>query len=317
VAVLGPEGPAAAIEAARPGSGGPSAGERLRLAPVDPAMASVERLAAQAAESDEPVLVLGETGTGKDLLVAELHRRSPRAPKPLVRLSAVEIDAEGPAAQAIARAAGGTLLLDEVSALSPRAQLALTQWLERGALAGVRVVATSNQDLEASVQSGTFRKDLFFRLARFRLDLPPLRERRSDIRAFTSAILAAHGIAAPPSLAVLDALERYRWPGNVRELEGALGRAAAASGGAPLQLEHLPPEIAGDASSAAVEAPSADAEESGMSLRDEMAALERRRILEALERHPTQTEAAKALGIPLRTFLNRMDALGIPRARKK
>lgn len=314
---------------------------------VDPAMRAVEDLLQQAAASEDPVLVLGDTGTGKDVTAREIHRRSTRASGPFLRVGAVEIGDEGFASSILRQASGGSLLIDEVSVLSDRAQLALARHLESYVPDGPRWIATSNQDLDRLVADGLFRKDLFFRLARLRIELPPLHRRPADIGPFAQAFLGARGVDAPLSRAVLEALERYPWPGNLRELETVMARAALASGGAPIDLVHLPPPLqspwprasepplrpaephaAPPSAAAEDEVPSSggDLEAAGAgsaasplgpSLREEMAALERRRILEALERCPNQTEAARALGIPLRTFLNRMDALGIPRARKK
>lgn len=272
----------------------------------DPSMRAVERLIAQAATCDEPVLILGETGTGKDRWAAELHRRSRRRGGPIVRRSSVSFDDTGLEGAAEA-AAGGTLVLDEVSALTPRAQLAVALDLEREL--PIRVVAVSNQDLEALVDGGGFRRDLYYRLARFRIEIPPLRSRPGDVERFVQIYLDTHEAPAP-SRAALDALLGYRWPGNLRELEGTLARALMASGGRPILLEHLPAELTGGA-------PPTSSTAEPTSLRDEMLALERRRILEALEAAPNQTEAAKLLGVPLRTFLNRLDALGIARPRKR
>lgn len=294
-----------------------SRSSRLHVSPLAPAMVALERLLDQAARSEAPVLVLGETGTGKDLLIETLHERSSRKGRPLIRVSAVEVE-EGLAPDLEDRAVGGTLVIDEISALSPRAQVNLTRALEKPT--SLRFIATSNQDVDAMVREGNFRKDLFFRLAGFRIDVPPLRERREDIVPLAEAFARAAGIEEPLGLAVRNVLESHAWPGNVRELESVVRQAVVACSTGPLTLEHLPRDLRGERRPAATASSSEtlDPEESSaLSLRDEIAALERRRILEALEKQPTQTEAAKSLGIPLRTFLNRMDALGIPRARKK
>lgn len=291
---------------------------RLRVPPRAPAMVALERQLDQAAQGDAPVLVLGETGTGKDLLVETLHARSSRAGRPLIRVSAVEIDEEGLNPALVERALGGTLVIDEISALGARAQVSLTRTLEKPS--PLRFVATSNHDLDAWVREGSFPKDLFFRFSGIRIDVPPLRERKEDIVPLAEAFARRAGVEGSLSLALAHALENHRWPGNVRELESVIRQAAIASGGADLSVDHLPREFRAGPSpmAAAASSETLDPDESSvLSLRDEIAALERRRILEALEKQPTQTEAAKALGIPLRTFLNRMDALGIPRARKK
>lgn len=266
------------------------------------------------ARASEPLLVSGESGVGKDRVV---ERMVALRGGPLVRIAAVELDAEGLPHELLTRARGGTLLLDELSALSERAQLALNRDMEAGGLEGVRLIGTSNQDLENASREGRFRTDLYYRIARLRLEIPPLRVRPGDVQALSSALLERAGRPAEASMAARDALARYEWPGNVRELEGVIERALLLGEG-ELQIGHLPPEVVQMAGHRPAD-PEATLDPSGspVNLRDELAALERRRILEALEKHPNQTEAAKALGIPLRTFLNRMDALDIPRARKR
>jgi DNA-binding NtrC family response regulator len=325
-----------------------------RVAPRDPAMTRVAALIEQLAKSSAHVLILGETGVGKDLAAQTIHQGSERRAQPMVRINCVDAGESflaSPDANLLARAAGGTILLDEVSALGPRAQLSLGHRLEEIAAGryDVRFLATSNHDLAADVAEGRFRKDLFFRLGQVSITVPPLRERSLDIVPLAEHFLA--GAASPrgaPRLArrlseaARAALKTYAWPGNVRELRNVIERATLLATEL-LDVADLPPEVAFEATTPASQSPEeiAGASDAGggepsaeiasatpsprpaaapggrpLALREEMEALERERILEALERHPTQTEAAKALGVPLRTFLNRLDALGIPRARK-
>lgn len=320
------------------------AGERMaRVAPAgersskviaqDPAMREVMSLVEQVAQSFAHVLILGETGVGKDVVAEMIHDRSDRALRPMVRVNCVELaDSffDGEAAGA-SKALGGTLLLDEVGGLSLRAQLGLGHLLETWSQRGdVRVIATSNHDLRADVKRGAFRKDLFFRLNRVCVEIPPLRERRAEIvplaELFVGEAAAALRRPKKPRLSkeAEAALILHAWPGNIRELRNVAERAVLVCAGEVLLPSHLPAEVlegesleATDEPTDAVSvAPSAPQAAAG-SLRDEMANLERKRILEALEQYPTQTEAAKALDIPLRTFLNRLDALGIPRPRKR
>lgn len=308
---------------------GPATGARRFHRSSHPAMERLQRLIEQVGPTEAHVLIVGETGVGKEVVVQQLHHTSARASRPLLRLNAVELTdqlLDNPR-QFFGRVAGSTVLLDEVAGLSPRAQLALGELVEDSSAQahGVRFLATSNQDLGALAGDGAFRKDLYFRLNRVTLSVPPLRERISDVMPLAELFLESAGKSgAKISLAARERLESYGWPGNVRELRSTIERAALAAGSGPINLEHLPNELAADdspvpeaqettatAGSSAAEAPARG------SLREEMLALEKRRILEALEKYPTQTEAAKALDIPLRTFLNRLDALGIPRARKK
>lgn len=308
---------------------GPTGGSKRFYRSTHPAMERLQRLIEQVGPSEAHVLIVGETGVGKEVVVQQLHQSSARSARPLLRLNAVDLAdhfLDNPR-QFFGRAAGSTVLLDEVAGLSPRAQLALGELVEDSSAQahGVRFLATSNQDLGALTAEGSFRKDLYFRLNRVTLNVPPLRDRTSDVLPLAELFLEGAGkLGSKISLAAKERLENYGWPGNVRELRSAIERAALAAGPGPINLEHLPTELASDelplpeaqettatAGSSAAEAPARG------SLREEMLALEKRRILEALEKYPTQTEAAKALDIPLRTFLNRLDALGIPRARKK
>ncbi|MCA9553823.1 MAG: sigma 54-interacting transcriptional regulator [Myxococcales bacterium] len=298
--------------------------------PQDPAMEPVMRLVAQVARTSAPVLILGETGTGKDVLAQQIHEQSDRATAPLVRVNCIDLPETFLEDNLLARATGGTVLLDQVGGLSPRAQLSLGYLLEESQERehDVRFIATSNQDLARAVEAGTFRKDLYFRLNRVTLAVPPLRARRRDIAPlaehFVAEVVRSSGRRTVPRLtrAAAAQLEAHAWPGNLRELRNVIERAVLTAHDDTLGVEQLPVEISGDLPAPEMTAaadtnpgvPTSGARPTN--LRDEMAALEKRRILEALETYPTQTEAAKALGIPLRTFLNRLDALGIARARK-
>jgi transcriptional regulator with AAA-type ATPase domain len=312
----------------------------------DPELLRVVALLERVAQGAGHVLLLGETGTGKDRAAQLVHDRSPRAAGPFVKVSGLELsDAlEGRQPGALLeRARGGTLYLDELLGLSPRAQLAFGHLLDEGLGSGhdVRVVASSNQDLREAVRVGTLRKDLLFRLDQASVHLPPLRARARTILPLARALLeqlATRANRPTPRLSegAAGRLEHHPWPGNVRELRNVLERALMLVTGEVLGVEHLPPglglddtleaqlpsgaQVAGahaasaPASVAALDAPRGEGG-APVSLRDELAQLEKRRILEALKRYPTQREAAEALEMPMRTFLNRLDALGIPRAR--
>lgn len=316
----------------RAASGGASA---QRLVMDSTAMQEVARMVDQVAKTSSHVLILGETGVGKEVVAQMIHDRSDRAGRPFVRVSCVDLEdrsieeADEGEEPLLFKAQGGTLLLDEVGGLSSRAQLSLGHLLEKWAASSrtarrqaVRVIATSNQDLEAAVEAGDFRKDLFFRLNRVAITVPPLREHLEDVGPLARAFLERTEGAKQIDDGVLRALESYSWPGNVRELRNVVERAAMMARADTIALADLPDQILGGkapppppSQPAATQATSSSGG-APKSLREEMAELEKRRILEALEKYPTQTDAAKALDIPLRTFLNRLDALGIPRARK-
>lgn len=223
----------------------------------------------QVAATDVPVLLLGETGTGKEVIAREIHRRSARAAGPVVRVNCGAIppgliDSElfgherGSFTGAIAdragwfeRADGGTLFLDEVGELPPDAQVRLLRVLQDGTFervggrrthtVDVRIVAATHRDLHAMVREGTFREDLWYRISVFPIPLPPLRERPGDIPALAEHFaqragkrLGGSGLVPTPQ--DLELLLQYNWPGNVRELAAVIERAAILGGGHRLEI---------------------------------------------------------------------------------
>ncbi|MBL8840758.1 MAG: sigma-54-dependent Fis family transcriptional regulator [Planctomycetes bacterium] len=238
-----------------------------------PAIGSVLDQVRRVAPSKATVFIRGESGTGKELVARAIHQLSPRRDAPFVRvncaaLSETLLESElfgherGAFTGATQRREGrfelahkGTLLLDEVSEVSPRIQAKLLRVLEeeefervggtRTLQVDVRVVATSNRDLEAAMRDGSFREDLFYRLHVVPLQLPPLRERAQDVPELAAAFLARfaqeNGKAvrriAPEAMSRLCA---YRWPGNVRELSNVIQRAVVLAPGDTIDLEQLP-----------------------------------------------------------------------------
>jgi len=219
-----------------------------------PAFTAVKLKIHQIAESDLPVLITGETGTGKELCARALHYLSRRAAKPFlpVNCAAIPLDlfeselfgrekgaftgASSSQRGLVAEAEGGTLFLDEIETLSLSAQAKLLRFLEdhtyhalgsaRPRLSDVRILAATNVVLLKKVQAGGFREDLYYRLAVLTLTLPPLRERPGDIPLLVAAFLARHasrpGEGKQFSASALAALARYGWPGNIRELENVI-----------------------------------------------------------------------------------------------
>jgi class 3 adenylate cyclase len=234
-------------------------GRESPLLGAGPAMTDVFRLLTRAAASHLPVLLIGETGTGKELAARRIHAASARAVGPFVAVRASEA-AAGRQRDLAEEAGNGTLFLDEVGELPARAQTALFRLVaegETGQPPRVRVISSTARDLGGEVARGKFRGDLYYRLAALTVRMPPLRERREDI-----PLLAAHLVTAAaraqgkriPGIDAdaLDVLARAAWPGNVRELENALERAVAlASEGVSIGMQHLavaPEPVRNDAS---------------------------------------------------------------------
>jgi len=242
----------------------------------DPGMLDVLRTVAQIADADAPVLVRGETGTGKELIARALHVNSPRRSKPFVALhcsalpgTLLESELFGHARGAftgadkdragrIASAQGGTLFLDEIAEIPLEAQAKLLRFLQSGEIqrvgsdrvetVRVRVVAATHRDMAALVREGRFRQDLYYRLNVVEIVLPPLRERHRDLALLLDHFLRAHRRRPAETPRWTPAAERalaaYAWPGNVRELAHLVERACLLARSAELDVDLLPPEIA-------------------------------------------------------------------------
>ncbi len=236
------------------------------------AMKAVLRNVEQVAPTDATVLILGETGTGKELIARAIHDLSPRSARPLVRVNCGAIPANlveselfghekgaftGALAKRIGRfelADGGTIFLDEVGELPLDAQVKLLRVLQereferigsgRSTRVDIRVIAATNRDLNAAVKTGSFRADLLYRLNVFPIDLPPLRTRVSDIPLFVHSFVGRFSKKLGKQLdqipqQSMDRLMHYAWPGNVRELENVIERAAILSPGPVLQVDEV------------------------------------------------------------------------------
>jgi DNA-binding NtrC family response regulator len=254
-----------------PGSGGSE-----RIGPIDPVMQRIYEISARAASSNINVLILGETGVGKEVLAQTVHQLSPRSSKPILCLNCAglpenlleselfghERGAFTGATQAklglLETAQGGTVFLDEVGELSLSIQAKLLrvidsrEFLRVGALKSrsidVRFISATNRDLESEVLRNTFRRDLFFRLNGISLTIPPLRERVEEIPAFASKFLTdacrESGRRPEPRISsrAMALLKGYSWPGNVRELRNVIERAVLFCTGFEIGPEHLPLE---------------------------------------------------------------------------
>lgn len=241
------------------------------MAYAEPATAKLLAHAARVAKTRAPVLIEGETGTGKEGLARFVHAQSPCAVGPFVAINCAalpETMAEAMlfghvkgaftgavgASDGLFRAAdGGTLLLDEVADLSLTLQAKLLRALQEGEVlpvgatkavaVNVRVIAAGNRDLASEVEAGRFRADLYWRMNVMALTIAPLRARRQDIRAITASLLIRHARAgydfAWPTAHALDVLMAHDWPGNVRELDSVLQRALMVCGGGRIDVDDL------------------------------------------------------------------------------
>jgi len=298
--------------------------------------------AARVAQRDATVLILGETGTGKELVARAIHQSSRRSSGPFIAINCgaiprdlVESELFGymrgaftgavtNKAGRIESADGGTLFLDEIGELPLEAQVKLLRVLQEGEVTkvgastptkvDVRVIAATHRNLTAMIEDGTFREDLYYRLAVVPLTLPPLRERREDIPELIDVLFQRakerHGLLdVRLSSAVHQRLISYRWPGNVRQLENVLERMLVLSPTDLITLDDLPEELL--PSSSNVTGLWSDLPEGGISLE----AIERELIGRALEKFAgNQTQTARYLDISRRTLIYRMEKHGFASA---
>jgi len=300
------------------------------------------------AKTDTTVLIIGETGTGKELIARAVHAESDRKEKPLIRVNCAAIPASlieseffGHEKGAFTGATGkregrfsladrGTIFLDEIGELPLELQSKLLRVLQEGEFepvgssetrrVDVRVIAATNRNLAKEVRNGNFREDLYYRLNVFPLTVPPLRERGSDIAMlaalFTERFSKRTGI--PVKSLTEDQFERmmsYGWPGNIRELQNVIERAVITSHGGRLNLDNALPDVSQIIGSKG-ESSAAGAEKRILT-QEELQQLERQNIIAALEKTDWKVSgkdgAAKLLGTPHTTLSSRIKALGIKR----
>jgi transcriptional regulator with PAS, ATPase and Fis domain len=315
--------------------------ESRRVIARSPCMRKALRGAIKVASVDSTVLILGESGAGKGLIADLIHKYSSRAEKPLVKIncgaipeSLVEAELFGYERGAftgahakgkpgyVELADGGILFLDEVAELPLSSQVKLLRFLEDGRAMrvggtesrklDVRILAATHRDLQAMVEQGTFRLDLFYRLSVIPLSVPPLRERTECIlptlRHYVDVFAERLGVRRRLSRAAIDALLAHPWPGNVRELMNLCERLVVMSEAELIDAQDLPPDIARGAGRVAG-APASWPEE--FSLGQAVESTERAMLLQARARYGNQARIAKALGVNQSTVARKMKKYGI------
>ncbi|MCW5850434.1 MAG: sigma-54-dependent Fis family transcriptional regulator [Anaerolineae bacterium] len=319
---------------------------RDRIIGTSEAMQSVFKTIGRVARSAATVLIIGETGTGKELVADTVHQNSPRRRGPLIKVNCAALPEtlleselfgheKGAFTSAIAQrkgvfeqASGGSIFLDEIGELTLSTQKKLLRVLQEGEFqrvggslplhVDVRVIAATNKDLEAEVQRGRFREDLFYRLNVIRIDLPPLRVRKDDIPLLVAHFLDKYRATpdGPPnkiSEDALTALLAYDWPGNVRELENTVQRAVVLSQGRPITPEDLlwgrsVTQGVGHRLGLDYDA----AVRQGASLREVLTEVERGMVQAALRREAgDRVAAARCLGLNLRQLSRMLRAHGL------
>ncbi len=299
-------------------------------------MQKVYRLIMKAAAKRHPVLVQGESGTGKELVARAIHVHSPWRDKPFVPVDCgaltptlIESELFGHVRGAftgatqnrvglLAAAGAGTVFLDEIAEMPVELQAKLLRALQEREIRPIgsnerqpleaRVIAATNQNVEAAIRNGTLRKDLYFRLNVLTIKMPPLRERKSDIPALVHSFIDRYCTeeTSPEgvSFEVMTRLMSYNWPGNVRELENCIQRALALGAGPLIQVKDLPSNLLYPGGEALRAGELATLEE-----------LERRAIIQALEvAGGDRLRAAKLLGIGKTTIYRKLKAYGLENA---
>jgi DNA-binding NtrC family response regulator len=306
-------------------------------------LGEVKRLIERVAPTSATVLISGESGTGKELVARSVHRHSPRADEPFVKINCAAIPEglieselfgheKGAFTGASARkpgrfelADGGTLFLDEIGELPSSAQPKLLRAIQEGRFfrvggthtisVDVRLIAATNRDLLEEVHEGRFREDLFYRLNVVPIDLPPLRDRREDVSALGEFFLRRFARRLERGVCAITrdaqaALSAHSWPGNIRELENVIERATLLCDGAEITVDDLPPEMR--------RRPGGEREASESPLRERVRSatrrIERDAILEALaSTRGNVTRAAQRLGLSRRGLQLKMKELRIER----
>src|SRR5438132_6359792 len=308
-----------------------------------PSMQAVHRLVATVAPTNSTVMILGETGTGKELVARTLYQQSKRADMPFVPVNCGALSENLGESELFGHrkgaftgadrdhkglfevANGGTLFLDEVGELNKNIQVKLRRFLESGEIrrvgetepfrTDVRILCATNRDLREAIKEDQFREDLYFRINTFEIRLPPLRERRQDIPELARHLLGraarrpVEQVVTLLSPEAVDVLLEHEWPGNVREMANVMEHAFIISGGQRITPEHLPHHIrpsSGAPTLSLAVTPASGTTPGARTLRE----IEMEHVLRVLEKHGGNKPAAAAeLGISLKTMYNKLNQL--------
>ncbi|MCD6035002.1 MAG: sigma-54-dependent Fis family transcriptional regulator [Rickettsiales bacterium] len=315
--------------------------DSVEMVVQSPSMRKMIELADKVAPSEASILITGESGTGKEVMARYIHKKSKRAQKDLIGVNCAAIPEnlleselfgheKGAFTGAVARRIGkfeeanqGILLLDEISEMDVRLQAKLLRAIQEKEIdrvggskpvkLDIRIIATSNRDLQQEVKAGRFREDLFFRLNIINLQLPPLRERKEDIESFAKHFIRKYSEindvpVRPLSKEAFFALQEYPWPGNVRELENTIHRAVLLASGDSIGTEAILLEGSYTAQENAVAATGTSGNMGGLVGRT-MESVEQDLIIQTLEHcFGNRTKAATILGISIRTLRNKLKA---------
>ena len=320
--------------------------QNSRLVGVSAPMLEIYKLIGTVSTSDSTVLIFGESGTGKELVANAIHESGGRKKGAFVSINCgaftetlLESELFGYMKGSFTGAGenkkglfetaeGGTLFLDEVGEMSPAMQVKLLRALQERKIrrvggtveipVDVRLIASTNRDLEAEIENGGFREDLYYRLAVIPIQVPSLRQRRADIVTLVRHFIQLYNKKLGKKISgiseeALSCLERYHWPGNVRELENVIERALTLENAEFIQKDRLPEKVRNQFAPIPASPPELDAE-AGIKLENYLDEVERQFLVRALElAGGNQKKAAEILKLSYRSYRHRMERLAVPK----
>ena len=313
--------------------------DRLVIIGESPSVLNMMKFIKKTAPSDLPVLIEGDSGTGKELIANALHVQSSRSSGPIIAINCgamphdlLENELFGHEKGAFTGAAGkkrglfeladnGTLFIDEIGEMDGASQVKLLRVLETGTFrrlgsteelhSDVRIIAATNKVLENEITAGRFRTDLYYRLSVLRIAVPPLRERASDIPLLINHFINQSGIDKNISTETIEALTAYSWPGNIRELKNAVNSAVVMSEGQEIKISDFPEAVRKKQQTSPVQISQDDGDNTG-TLKNFIETAEKEFFIRALNKFgENKTEMAKALNISRDMLYRKLNKYGI------